>query len=618
MSVALSVTDFGCAPDGRDCSAPLAAAMAACAAQRGCTLTFPYLPPLVGGETVYRTSSWALAASNLTLVVPAGVTVRGTETDAANLAPGAPWPTLPWVEHPAMPCNDCAYACGAGCGPVKRGWLYAQNVSGVVIEGGGTLHGGGRYWWCARDPAQTHHVHPPAVCEPRNSTNMLHATCPPRMVHLVGVSDVVLRNLTFTHSPYWTMHFQFCDGVLLDGVKVFNPNNASYYVANGDGLDVSHSRNVIVRNSVFDVADDHAIVRAGFGYAAVRQGEGRCGARNILFEDSEMRNGFGVGVGSDGVGGVANVTFQRLFFNGNGPQGGNGTAQHGHSSAKTNVARIFVKAQHGGVWSNLTWQDIRGVNVVGGIGINEAHSSAHNDPPWPLPPPLPLGKGPGPTGHPRFENLLFSNFNLTVGANSPPDFATIPGTIQNLTLRRISLRSTAALRALRGAAPRWSCDTVDCHHGFGSSCDPPTAPTGPIEHNRFYCDGCTAEDVSPPLHRDGSYDCRFTGPPTPAPPLPSSCNATLRNGTECHGDQIGAAATGGELARCCETCESTEGCGAFTFATTTSSAAVAADVDCWLHGPGQCALRVASDRVAGVLHSPSLMVLMSAKTSRSY
>eukprot|EP01051_Picozoa_sp_SAG22_P013193 SAG22_NODE_1452_length_4395_cov_2.925745_3_plen_235_part_00 len=195
----LSVRSFGCEPDGRDCAAPMAAAMAACARRGGCTLTFPAAG---AAETVYRTSSWALAASNVTLVVPPRVTVRATETDAANMAPGAAWPTLPWLEHPSMPCNDCPYACGAGCGPTKRGWLYAQNISGVVIEGGGTFHGGGQYWWCARDLAQSHNKagHQPKYCEPRNSTNTLHNMCPPRMVHLVGAADVAIRNVTFTTS----------------------------------------------------------------------------------------------------------------------------------------------------------------------------------------------------------------------------------------------------------------------------------------------------------------------------------------------------------------------------------------------------------------------------------
>ena len=48
--------------------------------------------------------------------------------------------------------------------------------------------------------------------------------CPPRMVHLVGASDVLMDNVSFTTSGFWMMHLEFCDGVTLDGVTLWNPN----------------------------------------------------------------------------------------------------------------------------------------------------------------------------------------------------------------------------------------------------------------------------------------------------------------------------------------------------------------------------------------------------------
>eukprot|EP01051_Picozoa_sp_SAG22_P013195 SAG22_NODE_1452_length_4395_cov_2.925745_5_plen_109_part_00 len=82
-------------------------------------------------------------------------------------------------------------------------------------------------------------------------------------------------------------------------------------------------------------------------------------------------------------------------MNGNGPQG---THDGGGYHGTDRVAVVFVKANHGGIWQDLTWQNISGVNVVGGISMTEDHSNAHGDPPWPLPLPLPLGAGPAPSG----------------------------------------------------------------------------------------------------------------------------------------------------------------------------------------------------------------------------
>lgn len=94
-----------------------------------------------------------------------------------------------------------------------------------------------------------------------------------------------------------------------------------------DGVDIGSSHDVTIRNSVLDMSDDQVCVRAGQGHAAAIQsgqappGRGRCGTHSILVEDSETRNGHGLSLGSDGVGGVVNVTFRNIFVNGNGPQG---------------------------------------------------------------------------------------------------------------------------------------------------------------------------------------------------------------------------------------------------------------------------------------------------------
>lgn len=152
------------------------------------------------------------------------------------------------------------------------------------------------------------------------------------MVHFVGASDVTIRNITFTTSGFWMMHLQYCDRVLLDNVTMFNPNNATFEAPNGDGVDISSSSNIVIQNSLLDMSDDQLCVRAGQGHAAAIQsggktgdngtsGDGHCGTHSLLFQNLEVRNGHGLSLGSDGVGGVRNVTFRDIFVNGEGPQG---------------------------------------------------------------------------------------------------------------------------------------------------------------------------------------------------------------------------------------------------------------------------------------------------------
>lgn len=99
----ISVLDYGARADGRTNNGrAIQAAIDACNGA-ACTVLFPR-----SSRNVYRASSFALR-SNLTLIVPAGVVVRGTETDADNIVDEASWPVLRWLEAPSMPCNDCSY-----------------------------------------------------------------------------------------------------------------------------------------------------------------------------------------------------------------------------------------------------------------------------------------------------------------------------------------------------------------------------------------------------------------------------------------------------------------------------------------------------------------------------
>ena len=86
---ALSAHSFGAVPDNStDNRAAITKALAACAAARGCTLTFP-------GPGIYVTSPIALV-TNLTLVIAEGATLHGARSRAG-------WPILPYPEWPSRP-----------------------------------------------------------------------------------------------------------------------------------------------------------------------------------------------------------------------------------------------------------------------------------------------------------------------------------------------------------------------------------------------------------------------------------------------------------------------------------------------------------------------------------
>ena len=130
--------------------------------------------------------------------------------------------------------------------------------------------------------------------------------------------DVRIDNMTISNSPFWTLHFQYCDNITVSRTTVFNPNNGSIEAPNGDGIDVDSSSNVHVHDCLLDVADDELCCKSGADWLGRQVG---MPTKNVLFEDCEVRNGHGLTLGSEASGGMFNVTYRGIFLNGmGGPQ----------------------------------------------------------------------------------------------------------------------------------------------------------------------------------------------------------------------------------------------------------------------------------------------------------
>ena len=89
---------------------------------------------------------------------------------------------------------------------------------------------------------------------------------------------------------------------------------------------------------------------------------------------------------------------------------------------------------------------------------------------------------------------------------------------------------------------------------------------------------------------------------------PLKCLAELHNATECNGNKLKQLSTGGNMGACCNACNQTQGCGAFTFAPQSSGGD-----DCWLHSLDQCTLHPVDGRVAGKLPSSGPSMRLHAR-----
>ncbi|WP_026933065.1 glycosyl hydrolase family 28 protein [Christiangramia echinicola] len=111
--------------------------------------------------------------------------------------------------------------------------------------------------------------------------------------------NILIEGVTFTNAPFWIIHPIKSNNITVDGVTVrsHGPNN--------DGCDPEYSKNVHIKNSVFDTGDDCIAIKSG------RNNDGRrvnIPSENIVIENCEMADGHGgVVMGSEISAGVRNV-----------------------------------------------------------------------------------------------------------------------------------------------------------------------------------------------------------------------------------------------------------------------------------------------------------------------
>ncbi|MDT0686979.1 glycoside hydrolase family 28 protein [Autumnicola psychrophila] len=120
-------------------------------------------------------------------------------------------------------------------------------------------------------------------------------------------SNVLIKDVKFINAPFWVMHPIKSNNVTVDGVTVesHGPNN--------DGCNPEYSKNVHIKNCLFDTGDDCIAIKSG------RDNDGRrvgIKSENIIVEDCIMKDGHGgVVMGSEISGGVSNVFVRNCEMN---------------------------------------------------------------------------------------------------------------------------------------------------------------------------------------------------------------------------------------------------------------------------------------------------------------
>lgn len=216
------VHDYGAIGDGLHNDAPaIQAAIDACFANGGGRV-------VLSGGHVYRSGTLVLR-SHTELHLEADAILKGSDflTDYNYFGQGSVTPekiTVPTYEN-------CEYT-----GQPTLFFLYAKDCEHVSITGEGTIDGNEEIFYGAVTPWHIDGSFYPRV----------------PLLFLENISHLTITQVTLTGSAFWTTHMVGCEDVLIDGIRILN----NLRLANCDGIDPDHCKNVRITNCYIESADD--------------------------------------------------------------------------------------------------------------------------------------------------------------------------------------------------------------------------------------------------------------------------------------------------------------------------------------------------------------------------
>jgi polygalacturonase len=276
------VTDYGAVADAKvDCYPAFAAAIAACHKAGGGRVVAPAArgPYLVNGPIHLK--------SNVNLYLEAGSTVR-FGTNPSDYLP------VVQIRYQGIRCYNYS--------PL----IYAFQQTNIAITGSGVFEGQAYSWdswidlanadWALLEQMVADGV--PVEKRIFGAGHHLRLT----MFEPYQCQNILVEGVTFTESPFWTIHPTFCSNVTIRNVTVLAGQE------NDDGCDPDSCTDVLVEGCSFTTNDDNVSIKAGYG----KDSQGLAPTQNIVIQNciAAGSDWGGITIGSDTGSVVKNVFVQ--------------------------------------------------------------------------------------------------------------------------------------------------------------------------------------------------------------------------------------------------------------------------------------------------------------------
>lgn len=182
---------------------------------------------------VYQSGSIVLK-SNVELHIESGAVLKASH-DLADYA---------YTENAGIPKSDSGVPSYINCeydGRPPQYFIYAHKGENIRITGFGTIDGSEEMY---HGKEGTYHIE-----------GAFYPRIP--LILIEEINHLTVRDVTMTKSGFWTLHMAGCNDVLVDGIRILN----SLKMANSDGIDPDHCRNVRIVNCHIECADDCIVLK---------------------------------------------------------------------------------------------------------------------------------------------------------------------------------------------------------------------------------------------------------------------------------------------------------------------------------------------------------------------
>jgi polygalacturonase len=309
----LSIRAFGATDDGITLNTKaIQSAIDRCMQQGGGTVVVP--------PGVWRTGPIELK-SNVRLHLDRGSVLQFS--NAVEDFPMMPKPgnTKSFVVTPPIFANGAKNIAITGDGIVDGAgerWRYVLREKQTerqwqeLVASGGVVSPDGKEWWpsaaALNGKRYLDSLEKAAPAPTQAQYQQAREYLRPDLVYLYRCSSILIDGPTFRNSPRFHLHPVQCEDLVIRNVFV----HTDWFAMNGDGIDLSSCRNVVVYRSTLDVGDDGLCIKpASIG---PHQKPGPSCAKILIADCTVYHAHGGFVIGSESYGGVRDISVSNCTF----------------------------------------------------------------------------------------------------------------------------------------------------------------------------------------------------------------------------------------------------------------------------------------------------------------